>query len=54
MEYFHHNSNSYDRKLCMMAGSSWRKLKGAEHLSEVISGVQFKDGMREDIEKIAA
>ncbi len=29
-------------------------MKGAERLAEVISGVQFKYGMREDIEKIAA
>ena len=40
--------------LVKSAERGWRKLKGAERLAEVISGVQFKDGMREDIEKISA
>lgn len=40
--------------LAKSAERGWRKLKGAERLAEVISGVQFKDGVREAIEKIAA
>ena len=40
--------------LVKSAERGWRKLKGAERLAEVISGVQFKDGMRKDIEKISA
>ena len=40
--------------LAKSAERGWRKLKGAERLAEVISGVQFKDGVREEIGKIAA
>ena len=32
----------------------WRKLNGIPRLAEVIEGVVFKDGVREEIEKIAA
>lgn len=52
---------SRDNMLSMvfMLGKSaergWRTLKGAERLAEVVAGVQFKDGVREeDTKKIAA
>jgi putative transposase len=32
----------------------WRKLNGIPRLAQVIEGVVFKDGVREDVEKIAA
>jgi putative transposase len=32
----------------------WRKLNGIPRLAQVIEGVIFKDGVREDVEKIAA
>lgn len=41
-------------KLVKSAERHWRKLNGIPRLAQVIEGVIFKDGVREDIEKIAA
>lgn len=40
--------------LVKSAERHWRKLNGIPRLAEVIEGVSFKDGVREDAEKIAA
>jgi len=40
--------------LVKSAERHWRKLNGIPRLAQVIEGVVFKDGVREDIEKIAA
>ena len=39
-------------KLCQSAEQRWRRLRGYKHLADVIRGVQFVDGVRED--RIAA
>jgi transposase-like protein len=41
-------------KLVKSAEQHWRKLNGLPQLAQVIEGVQFKDGLREQHEKIAA
>jgi putative transposase len=41
-------------KLAQCAERSWRKLNGSTLLPEVIRGVKFVDGMRQDPEEIAA
>jgi len=41
-------------KLTLSAEQRWLKLRGTERIAEVISGVQFKNGVREDLKKIAA
>lgn len=41
-------------KLVKSAERHWRKLNGIPRLAQVSEGVIFKDGVREDIEKIAA
>jgi putative transposase len=41
-------------KLVNSAERHWRKLNGIPRLAQVIEGVIFKDGVREDVEKIAA
>ncbi|CAL1241971.1 transposase (plasmid) [Candidatus Methylocalor cossyra] len=40
--------------LVKSAERHWRKLNGIPRLAQVIEGVVFKDGVREDAEKIAA
>jgi putative transposase len=40
--------------LVKSAERRWRKLNGILRLAQVIEGVVFKDGVREDVEKIAA
>jgi putative transposase len=40
--------------LVKSAERRWLKLRGAARLAEVIQGVSFKDGVREDQEKVAA
>lgn len=40
--------------LVKSAERHWRKLNGIPRLAEVIEGISFKDGVREDAEKIAA
>lgn len=40
--------------LVKSAERNWRKLNGIPRLAQVIEGVVFKDGVREDVEKIAA
>lgn len=40
--------------LVKSAERHWRKLNGIPHLADVIAGLSFKDGVREDVEKIAA
>jgi transposase-like protein len=40
--------------LVRSAERHWRKLYGADRLAQIIEGVVFKDGLREDEEKIAA
>ena len=39
--------------LVKSAERRWRKLNGIPRLAQVIEGVHFKDGVREDVEKIA-
>ena len=41
-------------KLTQSAEQRWLKLRGAELIAEVVRGVQFKNGVREDLKKIAA
>jgi len=41
-------------KLTKSAEQRWLKLRGPERIAELIRGVQFKNGVREDLEKIAA
>jgi transposase-like protein len=41
-------------KLTKSAEQRWRKLKGAARLAQVINGVQFKDGLQEETQRIAA
>jgi transposase-like protein len=41
-------------KLTKSAEQRWRKLKGAAHLAQVIKGVNFKDGLQEEAQRIAA
>jgi putative transposase len=41
-------------KLTKSAEQRWRKLKGAARLAQVIDGVQFKDGLQEEAQRIAA
>ena len=41
-------------KLTKSAEQRWLKLRGPERIAEVIRGVQFKNGVREDLKKIAA
>ncbi|CAL1242032.1 transposase (plasmid) [Candidatus Methylocalor cossyra] len=40
--------------LVKSAERHWRKLNGIPRLAEVIQGISFKDGVREDVEKAAA
>lgn len=40
--------------LVKSAERHWRKLNGIPRLAQVIEGIVFKDGVREDVEKIAA
>lgn len=40
--------------LVKSAERHWRKLNGIPHLADLIAGLSFKDGVREDVEKIAA
>ncbi len=35
-------------KLCCSAQSKWRKLNGSNHLAEIIRGVKFVNGERQD------
>ena len=41
-------------KLTESAEQRWLKLRGVERIAEVVSGVQFKNGVREELKKIAA
>ena len=41
-------------KLTMSAEQRWLKLRGAERITEVIQGVKFKNGVREQPNQIAA
>jgi putative transposase len=41
-------------KLTKSAEQRWLKLRGPERIAEVIRGVQFKNGVREELKKIAA
>jgi putative transposase len=41
-------------KLAKSAEQRWLKLRGAEQIDDVIQGVQFKNGVREESKKIAA
>jgi putative transposase len=41
-------------KLAKSAEQRWRKLKGAARLAQVIDGVQFKDGLQQEAQRIAA
>jgi putative transposase len=41
-------------KLTKSAEQRWRKLKGAARLAQVIDGVRFKDGLKEEAQRIAA
>lgn len=41
-------------KLAKCAEQRWRRLKGSERLGEVIKGVRFKDGVREEAQELAA
>ena len=41
-------------KLTQSAEQRWLKLRGPERIAEVIKGVQFKNGVCEDLKKIAA
>jgi hypothetical protein len=41
-------------KLVKSAEQRWRKLKGAARLAQVIDGVQFKDGLQQEAQRIAA
>ena len=41
-------------KLVLSAEQRWLKLRGAELIAEVIQGIQFKNGVREQSKKIAA
>ena len=41
-------------KLTMSAEQRWLKLRGAELITDVIQGVQFKNGVREQPKEIAA
>ena len=41
-------------KLTKSAEQRWRKLKGAARLAQVIDGVNFKDGLQEEAQRIAA
>jgi transposase-like protein len=41
-------------KLTKSAVQRWRKLKGAARLAQVIDGVNFKDGLQEEAQRIAA
>jgi transposase-like protein len=40
-------------RLCQCAEKKWRRLDGADHLAEVIRGVQFVDGLKKTNEKQA-
>lgn len=40
--------------LVKSAERHWRKLNGIPHLADVIAGLSFKDGVREDVEKAAS
>ena len=35
-------------KLCQSAQKKWRKLNGSNHLAEIIRGIKFVDGERQD------
>jgi transposase-like protein len=41
-------------KLTKSAEQRWLKLRGPERIAEVIRGIQFKNGVRNDLKKIAA
>ena len=41
-------------KLTMSAEQRWLKLRGAERITEIVQGVKFKNGVREQSQKIAA
>jgi transposase-like protein len=41
-------------KLTKSAEQRWLKLRGPERIAEVVRGVQFKNGAREELKKIAA
>jgi len=38
-------------QLGMSAQKRWRRLRGFKHLAEVVAGVKFTDGVREDTEQ---
>ena len=40
-------------RLCQCAEKKWRRLDGADHLAEVIRGVQFVDGLKKTNEEQA-
>jgi putative transposase len=40
-------------RLCQCAEKTWRRLDGADHLAEVIRGVQFVDGLKKTNEEQA-
>ena len=42
------------RLLTMSAEQRWLELRGAERITEVVQGVKFKNGVREQSQKIAA
>ena len=41
-------------KLTMSAEQRWLKLRGAERITEIVQGVKFKNGVREQSQQIAA
>jgi len=41
-------------KLATCAEQRWRRLNGAERLADIITGVQFKDGVNVEDQRIAA
>ena len=41
-------------KLAASAAQGWRRLNGAERLADIITGVQFKDGVKVEGQRIAA
>lgn len=41
-------------KLAKSAERRWRRLKGSDRLAEVVEGVRFKNGVREEPQEAAA
>jgi hypothetical protein len=41
-------------KLAASAAQRWRWLSGAEPLADIITGVQFKDGVKVEGQRVAA